>query len=337
MLINKKRIIFFTKLVFSISLLYLAYQNTTLNAQVLITNMTNWQLTGPFLLITFTQMLLGAKRTSLLIHWSDSQRPSFIELARINWASSFVSFASPFNFVGDLFKISSLRKYDSTNSHDYSVHMSIYSKVLSTLALFFISTVAYFINTNTAITFGEKFKDLSLLSLSILLVLWFFRLKLANIFCKLGAWLISKQQSAFIRNRIKLFLDYNYLLFKGKLRVLLSITLSLVIQLLNCFSIYLIIIKVEPQAAAFSGDLATLIPIGLFAQLLPISYSGLGVGHIAFDRIMQTNGFSSGADIFTIYFSLSLVFNLLGIIPFILSYGPIIFKKRKTYSVDLYS
>ena len=58
---------------------------------------------------------------------------------------------------------------------------------------------------------------------------------------------------------------------------------------------------------------------------LPISVGGLGVGHIAFAETLSSVGYKQGADIFTIFYILSSIFNIVGGIPFI--YG--LFRKNQ--------
>jgi len=58
-----------------------------------------------------------------------------------------------------------------------------------------------------------------------------------------------------------------------------------------------------------------IVPTGLLISSLPISISGLGVGHVAFSELLQIYSISSGADAFSIYFTYSYIYNLVGIIP----------------------
>jgi hypothetical protein len=65
-------------------------------------------------------------------------------------------------------------------------------------------------------------------------------------------------------------------------------------------------------------DLTYVIPLEIIAMALPISISGIGVGHLAFFKLIGLFGIMSGADIFTIYFACSYVFNLIGLVPFLM-------------------
>lgn len=62
---------------------------------------------------------------------------------------------------------------------------------------------------------------------------------------------------------------------------------------------------------------ATIFPLGLLALVLPISPSGLGVGHVAFARLFQAAGIAGGATVFNVYLLGQIVPCLLGIFPFL--------------------
>jgi hypothetical protein len=51
-------------------------------------------------------------------------------------------------------------------------------------------------------------------------------------------------------------------------------------------------------------------------MMLPISISGLGVGHLAFSKLLGLYNIQNGADVFTLFFLFSYIFNLIGILPF---------------------
>ncbi len=66
--------------------------------------------------------------------------------------------------------------------------------------------------------------------------------------------------------------------------------------------------------------IATIFPLGLLTIVLPISPSGLGVGHVAFDRLFSAIGLTggaSGATIFNVYLIGQIVPNLFGIVPYL--------------------
>jgi hypothetical protein len=74
------------------------------------------------------------------------------------------------------------------------------------------------------------------------------------------------------------------------------------------------------QALAF-------IPIGLMSLALPVAPSGLGVGHAIFQKLFELSGISNGASLFNLYFCVTLLINVLGVIPYMI-------EKTKNESTD---
>lgn len=62
--------------------------------------------------------------------------------------------------------------------------------------------------------------------------------------------------------------------------------------------------------------------IGLVSLAIPLSPSGAGVGHLVFGTIFDQLGLNNGANIFNIYFIMTLIMNLVGIIPFLIIKKP---------------
>ncbi len=63
---------------------------------------------------------------------------------------------------------------------------------------------------------------------------------------------------------------------------------------------------------------ATVFPLGLLTLVLPVSPAGMGVGHVAFDRLYQAIGLSGGATIFNVFIIGQIVPCVLGVFPYLL-------------------
>jgi uncharacterized protein (TIRG00374 family) len=70
------------------------------------------------------------------------------------------------------------------------------------------------------------------------------------------------------------------------------------------------------QDVAFSS-IATVFPLGVLTMILPISPAGLGVGHVAFDRLFAIIGLHDGATVFNVYLIGQLAPCLLGVFPYL--------------------
>lgn len=65
------------------------------------------------------------------------------------------------------------------------------------------------------------------------------------------------------------------------------------------------------------SSVATVFPLGLLTLVLPISPSGLGVGHEAFRRLFEAIGLSGGATVFNVYLLGQITPCLLGVFSFL--------------------
>lgn len=65
------------------------------------------------------------------------------------------------------------------------------------------------------------------------------------------------------------------------------------------------------------ASVATVYPLGILTLILPISPSGLGVGHVAFDRLFDAIGLSGGATVFNVYLIAQFAPCLFGVIPYL--------------------
>lgn len=63
---------------------------------------------------------------------------------------------------------------------------------------------------------------------------------------------------------------------------------------------------------------ALVYPLGMLTVVLPISLSGLGVGHIAFEQLFALVGLSGGANVFNVFIVGILVPSVLGAIPYLI-------------------
>ncbi|NRA45741.1 MAG: flippase-like domain-containing protein [Oligoflexales bacterium] len=65
------------------------------------------------------------------------------------------------------------------------------------------------------------------------------------------------------------------------------------------------------------GLLATVLPLAIVTTALPLAPGGLGVGHVAFEKLYAMIGLSDGANVFNIIFFSVVFLNLLGSIPYL--------------------
>ena len=65
------------------------------------------------------------------------------------------------------------------------------------------------------------------------------------------------------------------------------------------------------------STLASVYPLGMLTLVLPISYAGFGVGHVAFDQLFALVGLTGGATVLNAYLISQIVPCLCGVIPYL--------------------
>lgn len=64
-------------------------------------------------------------------------------------------------------------------------------------------------------------------------------------------------------------------------------------------------------------SLASVYPLGMLSMVLPISYAGFGVGHVAFDQLFAMIGLTGGATVLNVYLIGQTAPCLFGVIPYL--------------------
>jgi uncharacterized protein (TIRG00374 family) len=106
------------------------------------------------------------------------------------------------------------------------------------------------------------------------------------------------------------------LLSAGPQRLLAALGLSMVSHAL-AMAFFTVLTRVLLERAVPYPAVATVYALGLLTMMLPISPSGLGVGHVAFKRLFEAIGLAGGATVFNVYLLGQITPCLLGIFPFL--------------------
>lgn len=100
--------------------------------------------------------------------------------------------------------------------------------------------------------------------------------------------------------------------------ILYTLVISMLIQISYFYYMYFVYALINGEAPN-AGLLATVFPFGILVTAIPLAPGGLGVGHVAFDRLFTIVGLHNGANIFNLYALGPLALNLLGFIPYLLN------------------
>ncbi len=272
-----------------------------------------------FFLFAFLQLLLSSKRISLLMQVKSSKHFSMRKMLAISWASSFLNCVTPSSVFAELYRIRHLMTVDPAINKDNSIYTSVFSKIfsvisLATISVFFGLYIIIF-SQNSARLFSFFYILSAVLFFVILFVI--FKEKFFVLFGGKFKKLYSLNSSIFFHRRLDNFKDYFLRLSRNKKDLFGIAICSIFIQILNTVAFILIIYSINPGFLGGPFELMSVIPIGIFLMTLPISFSGLGLGHLAFFQVLSLVGIQNGSDVFSIYFAFNYIFDLLGVLPFI--------------------
>lgn len=106
------------------------------------------------------------------------------------------------------------------------------------------------------------------------------------------------------------------LLSESPKRLVVALGLSMAFHV-AAISFFTILSGAVLQRDVPSAAIATVFPLGLLTLLLPISPAGLGVGHVAFQRLFEAIQLPQGATVFNVYLLGQMAPCLLGVFPFL--------------------
>ena len=314
---QNRRLIFFIKCLVSLLVLYWVVQKGDMSFKNIKMGLFNISLFCLFLGLTFCQLLLGVFRMYLLMQFKTPVRLIYGKILSVIWASSFVASIAPSSLFGEAFRIRELIVLDSTLNTDNSFYAAIFTKIFSILGLILIAVFSsVFIDNHSqelSWIFGIFYVILILAICTII-----FRKSIINHLKSSFAKIADHSNPSLAVKRVQNFLTYNTVLIK-KGKSLFSIAfISFLVQVLNTASFVIIIYAINPNLSLDVIDILYVIPVGILIMTIPISISGLGIGHVAFSQLLGLVQIPNGADVFTIFFAFSYVFNFLGLLPFIL-------------------
>jgi len=104
-------------------------------------------------------------------------------------------------------------------------------------------------------------------------------------------------------------------------KVLLSaILVSLLMHSMAMVNFWIVARHLDNAEATFA-QVAALYPIGILSVMVPVSISGLGVGHVLFNELFRMLGLVRGADVFNVHMFSSLFLSLSGAVVYLLRKG----------------
>lgn len=106
-------------------------------------------------------------------------------------------------------------------------------------------------------------------------------------------------------------------LFSGKPLVLLgALVASMLLHGVGLVFFTVLTRQLTGQDVSY-GQIATVYPTGLLSVVLPVAPAGLGVGHMAFDRLFSAVGLTGGATVFNVFLLGQITPCLVGAAPYL--------------------
>ncbi len=276
---------------------------------------------GPELYIAFfiysSVVLLTSYRWQSLLQIKASAQLKFKQVLPVTWIGLFFSTFLPGAVTGDVIKLVYIKDLDNSFSKTYLVTSVLVDRIIGLCGLLSLAGIFTIFNYQELSSLSKELQHimnfnflLFLGGLSFMLAL-FMPTKIQEFFLALS------KKIPFIGTKLENTLSQAWLVGENKKVVLKVFLISLIVQFLNIFVIWLITKPFYPSDISLSL-LFSIVPIGLISVAIPISPAGAGVGHFLFEKLFAMLGIPKGASLFNLHFLMLILVNLMGVIPFLL-------------------
>lgn len=270
------------------------------------------------ILCIITQDIISAFRWKLILKPGIKSKLPNLQMIKLTWIGLFFNSVLPGAVTGDLIKLVYAKDLDKDVSKTFLVTTVFMDRILGLMGLLTVMGFFSVIFYNDIILLSPQLKPLIQVNFLLFLGAIVFMtilflpkkmqeriLSLTDLIPLLGKHVSKTLKQGWLIGNDKRIMFYSYLLSVG-------------LQLLNVFSFWIITSPFYGKDVPFE-HLVTIIPLGYIAVAVPISPSGLGVGHLAFEKLFSFAGIEGGAGLFNLYFLCLVSINLLGFFPYIFS------------------
>lgn len=268
-------------------------------------------------ILTLLNFILCSYRWETILRARAQVKIPISGLLKITWIGNFFSSVLPGSVSGDLVKMLYVQKYDGSFSRTFVFASILIDRVMGLTGLILLVGMS-------SIIFGASISENApgmqpLLNMNYLLMglvilgfsVFFF---LNNVIRSLLLTFESMFLSNLFRKIIGLWDD----LVSIKAKMIKAVGISLIVQFIAVLIFWSLISPFVGEQMNFVQALA-FIPIGLMSLALPVAPSGLGVGHAIFQKLFELSSIPNGASLFNLYFVVTLVVNVMGFIPYLLT------------------
>jgi uncharacterized protein (TIRG00374 family) len=267
------------------------------------------------ILLSIANFILVSFRWEIILRARSQVQLPISGLFRVTWIGQFFSAVLPGSVSGDLVRIIYVEKLDQSFTKKFVIASILIDRLMGLSGL--IMVVGF-----SSLIFGKKIIENApgmqpLINLNYLLTALVI-LSLATFYFLNGAIrkiLVSLSQLALKSMFDKVIALWDDLVSIKK-KLIKAALYSIGVQFIAVVIFWSLIYPHVGDHMNFVQAMA-FIPIGLMSLALPVAPSGLGVGHAIFQGLFEMSGISNGASLFNLYFIVTLIVNIFGVIPYL--------------------
>lgn len=269
-----------------------------------------------------TNFFLTSWRWKLLLEIKAPKSLPFGRITALTWIGMFFSTVLPGAVTGDVIKLVYARDLDPHLNKSYLLTSILLDRLLGMFGLLMVMGLFSIISYSELLKFGPDMHFQLLVNFAIFAGMIFF---FSTIFIP-HHWqffiLRHIEKIPKLGEKLKKLLEQFWLIGRSRKTVIACTAMSGLSQMGNVFAFWILTVPFYNVPVSFFHAI-TFIPIGLISVAIPISPSGLGVGHAMFQALFGMVDITNGASLFNLFFLATFGINILGVLPYL-------FLKKKT-------
>jgi uncharacterized protein (TIRG00374 family) len=309
---TKNSLLTLAKVVFALALIFWLYNSGKLNFAPLRSLIKTPHLILASVFLFISQIFLGAIRWKIIVEMKSQQKLNLFSIFKVQWIGTFFSSALPGVVTGDVMKLSYIKKMDAHLNNSFLLFSILFDRILGLAGLIILAAFSSLVFYSDLMALNQNLSHIIFINMILLLgtlvfILFFY---LPNTF-------IYKITSIFKISKDNKFLNALIHIKNQKNALFIAIFLSVISHVISVFCFHLINQSFYETPITFL-NLLSVLPIGQIATALPISPAGLGVGHVAFEKLFTYFHHTNGATLFNNVWLIVVLTNLFGVVPFLL-------------------
>ncbi len=270
---------------------------------------------GFFMILS--QCTINAIRWKMILSTQTKEHVPSLFVIMITWVGMFFNTVLPGAVSGDLVKMVYLKKIDESLTKTSMFLTVLMDRIYGLIALILITGIISMARYQYLSSINGEVKNVVHLNLLLLIGVFLF---ISTLFAsqKIQKSIISLVNKVpKIGTQISHLFECFWAIGQNKSVFFKSIGISITGQILGLSAFYIITSPLINGAVKIQ-DIYTFVPIGMIVTAIPLAPGGMGVGHVAFDKLFQFLQINNGADLFNVFWITMLTINLLGIFPYLI-------------------